>query len=101
MASGNSTAHHRIHGITGFLTIITLPIVLYKLVGAVPNGAEGFTDWLSAPVGALSLLVFMSAALWYCKLEFDEVIMDYGRCRLCHLQNLVRIRHDRLDRSYI
>jgi succinate dehydrogenase hydrophobic anchor subunit len=28
-------------------------------------------------LGGLGLLAFFTAAMWYCKLEMDEVIMDY------------------------
>ena len=32
---------------------------------------------LQAPLGAIGFLAFFTAAVWYCKLEMDEVIMDY------------------------
>jgi len=44
---------------------------------AAPKGGQGIIDWLSSPVGALGFLAFFTAAIWYCKLEMDEVIMDY------------------------
>ncbi len=75
--AGKGTTHHRIHGVTGLVTILSLPFVLCGLLCAIPGHAEGFTSWISAPFGAISLLIFLSGAVWYCKLEFDEVIMDY------------------------
>ena len=77
MASGTGTGHHKLRSLTGLITIIALPIALFGLIDAVPNGAVGFTAWLSNPILAIGLLIFMTAALWYCKLEFDEVILDY------------------------
>ena len=75
--AGKGTGHHRIHGITGAVMILTMPLVIWGLINAAPGGAEGFQAWIGAPFGAVSLLAFLSAALWYCKLEFDEVILDY------------------------
>lgn len=77
MASGNGTGHHRLKGMTGLVMIITLLPVLFWAMSAVAGGSAGFTSWLSAPVPAIVFLVFFTVAIWYCKLEFDEVIMDY------------------------
>ncbi len=77
MASGNGTGHHRLHSVTGTVMILTMPLALYGLIKAAPKGAEGFAAWIGSPFGAISLLVFLTAALWYCKLEFDEVVLDY------------------------
>lgn len=75
--AGKGTTHHRIHFWTGLVMILSLPFILCCLMCAIPDGAAGFKSWVGSNFGAASLLIFMSAALWYCKLEFDEVIMDY------------------------
>lgn len=75
--AGKGTTHHRIHGWTGLVMILSLPIALWGLCCAIPGGAAGFKDWLSSPLCAGGLLVFLTSAFWYCKLEFDEVLMDY------------------------
>lgn len=75
--AGKGTAHHRLKGLTGLIMIIGLLPVLNWAMGAIPGGTMGFTSWLSAPIPAIFFLVFFTAAIWYCKLEFDEVIMDY------------------------
>lgn len=75
MASG--TSHHKLHGLTGWGLIIGLPFALFSAVKAIGGGSQGFIDWLSNPVGGLGFLAFFTAAIWYCKLEFDEVVMDY------------------------
>lgn len=77
MAHGSGTKHHKIHGIVGWGLIIGLPFAIGSAVKAVGGGSQGFVDWLSNPVGGLGFLAFFTAALWYCKLEMDEVIMDY------------------------
>ena len=82
MAHGNGTSHHKLHGYVGWGLIIGLPFAICSAVCALLMGApeapsSGFITWLSNPVYALGFLAFFTAAIWYCKLEFDEVVMDY------------------------
>ncbi len=77
MAKGSGTSHHRLRGITGWGLIVTLPFFLLGLTYGLSGGSTGFSDWLTSPVGAISTLIFLTTAIWYCKLEFDEVILDY------------------------
>lgn len=74
---GHGTTHHRIRGLTGWGLIIGLPFALWSAVVALGNGTEGLLAWISNPIGGLGLLAFATAAIWYCKLEMDEVILDY------------------------
>ena len=76
MAS-HGTQHHKLHGYTGLGLIIGLPLALISAVKAIGGGSQGFIDWLSSPLGAIGFIAFFLAACWYCKLEFDEVVMDY------------------------
>ncbi len=81
MAS-HATQHHKLHGLVGWGMIIGLPFAICCAVCAIMDGsadapAAGFIGWLSSPVGGLGFAAFFTAAIWYCKLEFDEVIMDY------------------------
>lgn len=71
------TTHHKIHSLTGYGLIIGLPFVIWQVAMAVGGGADGLLAWLSTPLGAIGFLLFFTAAVWYCKLEMDEVIMDY------------------------
>lgn len=75
--SGKGTTHHKIHNATGWGLIIGLPFAIAFAVGAISGKTQGFIDWLSTPVGGLGFLAFVTAAVWYVKLEFDEVVMDY------------------------
>ena len=72
-----ASSHHKAQGLTGWGLIIGLPFAFCSAVKAINGGSEGFTIWLSSPIGSLGFLAFFTAAIWYCKLEFDEVIMDY------------------------
>ena len=72
------TVHHKIHTWTGWGLILGLPFVIWSALGAIKAGSAGFAAWLSSPLGALGFLAFATAAIWYCKLEMDEVAMDYS-----------------------
>ena len=73
----DGTAHHKIHGLTGWGVILGLPFAIWGAVSAIAGGSAGFAAWLSSPLGALGFLLFATAAFWYVKLEADEVIVDY------------------------
>lgn len=75
--AGNGTKHHKIHGLMGWGLIAGLIPMLVIAMGAIPNGPQGIIEWLSHRPSALVFLAFFTVAIWYCKLEFDEVIMDY------------------------
>lgn len=76
-SQNHGTKHFKIHSLTGWGVIIGLPFAVFSALCAVGSGAQGIIDWLSSPLGALGFLAFFTAAVWYCKLEMDEVIMDY------------------------
>ena len=81
-SKGHGTKHFKIHTWTGWGVIIGLPFVIISVMLAAPNGGPGILEWLSMPVGAIGFLAFFTAAVWYCKLEMDEVIMDYFGAKL-------------------
>ena len=69
--------HHKAHNLAGWGLIFSLPFAIFSAVKAIPSGSQGFIDWLSTPVGGLGFLAFTLAAVTYCRLEFDQVVMDY------------------------
>ena len=81
MAS-SATKHHKLHGYVGWGLIIGLLPAIFSaacavLLGSSDAPSDGLIGWLTNPVQALGFLAFFTAAIWYCKLEFDEVVMDY------------------------
>ena len=74
--SKNST-HTKMHNLVGYGLIIRLPFVLISAAEAVTGGSQGFVNWLGSTSGGVGFMAFFTSALWYSKLEFDEVIMDY------------------------
>ncbi len=77
MAHGNGTLHHRLKGAAGLVMILTLPLTVILFLGSGVHGLTGMLAWIDSHIGIANTLIFFTAALWYCKLEFDEVVMDY------------------------
>ena len=75
---GGGTTHHKIHSLTGWGVILGLPFAVWGALSSIGEGADGVLAWLSSPLGALGMIAFLSAAFYYCKLEMDEVVMDYA-----------------------
>ena len=84
--SKNST-HAKLHNFVGYGLIISLPFVLISAAEAVAGGSQGFDHWLGSTSGGVGFMAFFTSALWYSKLELDEVIMDYfgGKLRSASL----------------
>jgi succinate dehydrogenase hydrophobic anchor subunit len=76
-SAAHGTKHFKMHSLSGWGVIIGLPFAVGSALLALGGGATGIVDWLSSPLGAIGLLAFLTAALLYCRLEMDEVIMDY------------------------
>ncbi|MGB3456357.1 MAG: hypothetical protein WBG08_08005 [Litorimonas sp.] len=77
LGHGEGTTHHKIHGLTGWGVIIGLPFAIAQVIANIGDGPYAIVAWLSSPLGAIGMTLFLTAVIWYCKLEMDEVIMDY------------------------
>lgn len=76
--SEKGTLSHKIHSATGLGFIIGLPFAICAAIKAIQRGSDGLIGWVSeGGISAVGFCAFFIAALWYCKLEFDEVIFDY------------------------
>jgi succinate dehydrogenase / fumarate reductase membrane anchor subunit len=68
--------------------ILLVPLSLWfvgSLLSLVAGGADrdDFVDWLSGPVAAVLMLLFLGATFYHLKLGLQVVIEDYvhGRCK--------------------
>lgn len=76
-SAGHGTKHFKMHGLAGWGVIIGLPFAAIHAILTIKHGPDSVVHWLSSTHGALGMIAFLSAAILYCKLEMDEVIMDY------------------------
>lgn len=76
-SAGHGTKHFKMHSLAGWGVIIGLPFAALHAVLTIAHGPESIVHWLSSTHGSLGMIAFLSAAFLYCKLEMDEVIMDY------------------------
>ncbi len=57
--------------------IILTPIIVWCLLYYAGEGQMGLTYWLSRPLGAGLMILFLTANFYHMKLGLDEVIHDY------------------------
>ena len=79
----HGTSHFKQHSLAGWGVVIGTPFAVWSALSAIQSGPAGIFNWISGFSGAIGLSLFLSAVILYCKLELDEVIMDYisGRMR--------------------
>lgn len=76
-SAAHGTKHFKMHGLAGWGVILGLPFAALHAVLTIKHGPDSVVAWLGSTHGSLGMIAFLSAAILYCKLEMDEVIMDY------------------------
>lgn len=56
---------------------LSLPFFLYGLIHALPHGYDGIMAWVGSPIGAFTLLIFVTAGLYHGRAGINEIIADY------------------------
>lgn len=74
----HATKHYKTHKLTSILLALLVPFLLCGLICALQGGYEGFISWMSAPLGALTLLGFITVGIHHSRTSMSEVIMDYA-----------------------
>ncbi|HHL43687.1 MAG TPA: succinate dehydrogenase, hydrophobic membrane anchor protein [Hellea balneolensis] len=65
------------HRVSAIIIALVLPFILYGMIKALPHGYEGLMAWVHSPLGAFTLLIFITAGLYHGRLGVNEVIADY------------------------
>lgn len=76
-SAAHGTSHFKQHSLAGWGVIIGLPFAIAQVIFNLPYGAPGLIAWLTSPLGAIGMSLFLSAVILYVKLELDEVFIDY------------------------
>ena len=71
------TSHFIGHRVTAVMLAILAPLVLLGVMTAAPGGYDGFITYIGSTFGALTLLGFISAALYHGRSGVTETILDY------------------------
>lgn len=87
------TGHFIGHRVTAVMLAVLAPLVIWGLMKAAPGGYDGFMEWVGSTFGALTLLGFVSAALYHGRSGVTETILDYtqGGMRMALLLGLTLI----------
>ncbi|MEE9346561.1 MAG: succinate dehydrogenase, hydrophobic membrane anchor protein [Robiginitomaculum sp.] len=76
--SAKSGTHHYIsHRVSAVILAILTPLIIWGAIHAAPGGYDGFHAWVGSTFGALTLLGFISAALFHGRSGLTESILDY------------------------
>lgn len=65
------------HRVSAIVLALVFPLFIYGLMKALPHGYEGLMAWIGSPIGAFTLLVFITAGLYHGRIGINEVILDY------------------------
>lgn len=72
------TGHHISHRVSAIILAILAPFVIMGVIGALPGGYRGLMAWIGSPLGAFTLLTFITAGLFHGRLGMNEIILDYA-----------------------
>ncbi len=65
------------HRVSAIILALVFPVFLYGLMKALPGGYDGLALWVSSPIGAFALLIFITAGLYHGRIGINEVVLDY------------------------
>ena len=78
LAGRHATSHFKSHKVTSILFALIVPFFLYGLMKALPGGYAGLVAWGGTPMGALTLLAFLTVGMFHSRMSMNEVIVDYS-----------------------
>ncbi|WP_017931591.1 succinate dehydrogenase, hydrophobic membrane anchor protein [Robiginitomaculum antarcticum] len=73
----NGTHHFIAHRVSAIILAITVPFLVWGILSSAPDGFDGFLDYIETTFGALTLLLFVTAAFFHGRSGLTEVILDY------------------------
>ena len=76
-AAGSGAHDFITHRVSAIILALVFPFFLYGLMKALPGGYDGLVGWVSSPMGAFTMLVFITAGLYHGRIGINEVIVDY------------------------
>lgn len=76
-AAKEGVNHWIVQRVTAIALVVLVPVLLFKLIGAYGAGHGAATAFIGAPVNALLLIAFVSAAFYHMRLGLQVVVEDY------------------------
>lgn len=63
--------------VTAIALVVLVPVLLVQLMGAYGGGYDAARAWIGAPINAILLILFVSAAFYHMRLGLQVVVEDY------------------------
>lgn len=76
-SAGDGTHHYIAHRVSAIILAITVPFLIWGILSYAPDGFDGFLDYIESTLGAVTLLLFISAAFFHGRSGLTESILDY------------------------
>lgn len=93
LGSAHDGVHHWIHQRITAIALIPLTVwLVYNIVAL--NGVQygGFVGWLSYPLNAILMILFIIAAFYHAALGCQVVVEDYIHCKASKLGILIGMK---------
>lgn len=76
-AAKSGVGHFIGQRVSAIALVILIPVFLWSVITLPSGGYEAARDWIASPLGALVLLLTLSAAFYHMRLGVQVVIEDY------------------------
>ena len=76
-AAKSGVGHFIAQRVSAIALLILIPVFLWSIVTLPSGGYEAARDWIASPLGALVMLLTLTAAFYHMRLGLQVVIEDY------------------------
>ena len=76
-AAKSGVGHFIAQRVSAIALLILIPVFLWSVVSLPSGGYEAARDWIASPLGALVMLLTLTAAFYHMRLGLQVVIEDY------------------------
>jgi len=76
-AAKSGVGHFIAQRVSAIALLLLIPVFLWSVVALPSGGYEAARDWLASPLGALVMLLTLTAAFYHMRLGLQVVVEDY------------------------
>lgn len=76
-AAKSGVGHFIAQRVSAIALLILIPIFVWSVIALPSGGYEAARDWIASPLGALVMLLTLTAAFYHMRLGLQVVIEDY------------------------
>jgi succinate dehydrogenase / fumarate reductase membrane anchor subunit len=76
-AAKSGVGHFIAQRVSAIALLLLIPVFLWSVIALPSGGYEAARDWIASPLGALVMLLTLTAAFYHMRLGLQVVIEDY------------------------